>query len=105
VRRQRYKRNKLKVDNAHVTDMDRKRRLRICLVILDVYKRMEEGLADPSWEGRAHPYIEYYGLPSYIIDFKLKIKAHQNDIAKQMVALQAELGINIDDDDEEFDDE
>lgn len=76
-----------------VTDSDRRRRIAICLKVLEVYDRMSAQFGDPGWAGHTHPYIQRLGIHSFVIDWKLEIKEHVDEMRKNCEHLRSQLQI------------
>lgn len=76
-----------------ITDSDRRRRIAICLKILEIYDRMQQQFGNPAWPGHTHPYIERLGIHNYVIEWKLEGKSHVDELRKGCEHLRSQLAI------------
>jgi hypothetical protein len=86
-RRERAKKNDL------VNDSDRRRRISICLKIIEIYDRMQAQFANAQWPGYVHPYIARLGIHNYVIEWKLHIKDHVDALRKNCEHLRSQLAV------------
>jgi len=76
-----------------VTDHDRRRRILICLKVLEVYDRIQGQFGKPDWVGHAHPVIQRQGIHNFVIDWKLKSKDKVDRLRTNCEYLRGQLEI------------